>query len=136
MNEQCRFDFGVGYTMCTAVRLPARSPSSSFVLFFGLPRHHPHHHQPSPALTAAPVTMQLSRVSKHTPLSPHTFIPQLWNILQRGLPRPEASPLPSLFSHCHESRNMQFKHDNSHYPDVLCFPLPASGGIGILLKSR
>lgn len=22
MNEQCRFDFGVGYTMCTAVRLP------------------------------------------------------------------------------------------------------------------
>lgn len=22
MNEQCRFDFGVGYTMCTAVRDP------------------------------------------------------------------------------------------------------------------
>lgn len=68
MNEQCRFDFGLGYTMCTAVRLPADGPSS-LLRFLVLPRHHHHRHpSPSPARTVAPVTMQLLRVP-----NPHTL---------------------------------------------------------------
>lgn len=68
MNEQCRFDFGVGYTMCTAVRLPANDPSS-LLRFLVLTRHHHHRHpSPSPARTVTPVTMQLLRVP-----NPHTL---------------------------------------------------------------
>lgn len=38
MNEQCRFDFGVGYTMCTAVRDPCSSPAlTPFIVMLRAP---------------------------------------------------------------------------------------------------
>lgn len=132
MNEQCRFDFGVGYTMCTAVRDLPTFPLASSLL--SVTSH-------TNDATATSTTVATGKIRHRTCdhaifFAPHTLnsVCSISSTVEHLHGNSWRFSVAIAVLHCNESHTDV--HSYSHSSDVLCFPLPASGGIGILLKSR